>query len=423
MKNLLFTILFFLSTSLLAREPSQLPIPDDLANTKIYLLTVGLGPGIEARYGHTMVRIVYPDQQEENLNWGMFSFEAPNFALNFFLGKLIYSVASESYRNILHRYQHWEHRRLFSNQLNLTSSQKRKFLEAINGFFREQGTHYPYQYFYNNCSTIPRDLLDAALEGRLKAWASAQSSGVSFRWYVYTYLNAPPPVAFFLDILMNSRIDFVINRWQEMFFPLKLQEHVQAFVQFDSEAEVPAGASLLGPTEKLNHFEDVPAAAWHFYPWFLLCSLLLLAPFVLDRIGPRPLFSLPKRKIVAKAAGFYLLLWGFFAGLLGTVMLVSWIFSEHLDLHHNANLWLLWPWDFLYVVPGAALLWGARVGQRSLGWYRSLAVLHLAALLGASLLFMSGIIVQDISRVLIYLGPGIVLANIALSTLKNKLDF
>ena len=39
--------------------------------------------------------------------------------------------------------------------------------------------------------------------------------------------------------------------------------------------------------------------------------------------------------------------WLVFSGLLGTVMTLSWMFSGHMDLHHNANLYLYWPLDLL----------------------------------------------------------------------------
>ena len=36
-----------------------------------------------------------------------------------------------------------------------------------------------------------------------------------------------------------------------------------------------------------------------------------------------------------------------FSGIYGILMLGSWFVSEHLDLHHNINLLLFWPTDFL----------------------------------------------------------------------------
>jgi hypothetical protein len=43
------------------------------------------------------------------------------------------------------------------------------------------------------------------------------------------------------------------------------------------------------------------------------------------------------------------------SGVYGTLMLGSWFFSGHEDLHHNANLLLFWPTDLLGAV--IALRW------------------------------------------------------------------
>jgi hypothetical protein len=46
---------------------------------------------------------------------------------------------------------------------------------------------------------------------------------------------------------------------------------------------------------------------------------------------------------------------GLVNGVFGSVMLVSWFASGHLDLHHNLNLLVFWPTDLLVVI--VALRW------------------------------------------------------------------
>ncbi len=399
-----------------------LPVPSNLERTEIYLLTVGLGPGIEARYGHTIIRVVDGDSgHDENLNWGVFSFDEPNFALNFFLGRLWYWAGSDSYSHILSHYQHYEERPLFSSKFNLSSTQKHTFILAINAFLRRQGGKYPYQYFYNNCATIPRDLLNQVLAGKLEEHFSKQAAGRTFRDYVYTNLNAPPIVAFILDITMNSRLDFEITRWQEMFSPLMLHQHLQHFPQVESPGEISAGMPLLGESHKLNSFSDYPASTWHLYPWWLAGSILLLWPALLERIFVPKRPQRGRRRWTAvvgqKGLGVYLLLWGLFAGLLGTVMTVSWLFSEHLDLHHNANLWFLWPTDFIFAWAGWRLLFTSKFTSKkatnaNFTWQATIctAVLHVLTSAITIALFLTETIQQDISRVLIFLVPGMILA-------------
>ena len=44
-------------------------------NSRVYLLTAGLGETIESRYGHTIVRVLNEEKGTDiNINWGFFSF-------------------------------------------------------------------------------------------------------------------------------------------------------------------------------------------------------------------------------------------------------------------------------------------------------------------------------------------------------------
>jgi hypothetical protein len=169
-----------------------------------------------------------------------------------------------------------------------------------------------------------------------------------------------------------------------------------------------AGTPLLGPTQVLSPYEDAPSSSWHLFPWWCVVSLLLLVPYFLTQgCGSG-------EKIARKSAGLYLVLWGLFAGFVGALMLVSWGFSEHLDLHHNANLLLLWPFDFVYVYIGLRLFRGKSLvnSSRQRRWFKALAGLHLAAIMMACGLWASGVIVQDIHRVLCFLVPAMVLINL-----------
>ena len=63
-----------------------------------FLMTVGVGEGVEQRYGHTVLMIAdYSTGFTHHLNWGTFDFAQPNFYVNFLMGKLRYWLTDYSY--------------------------------------------------------------------------------------------------------------------------------------------------------------------------------------------------------------------------------------------------------------------------------------------------------------------------------------
>jgi hypothetical protein len=119
--------------------------------------------------------------------------------------------------------------------------------------------------------------------------------------------------------------------------------------------------------------------------------------------------DLTQNRVATRLLGFAVSFWGLFAMIFGTVHVGAWLVSEHLDLHHNANLWLFWPTDALYLVVGVTMLFAARLPQWTTGrWFWAYNWAHVAGAITLALLWATGIVVQDVSRVVYYLVvPGI----------------
>jgi hypothetical protein len=85
-------------------------------------------------------------------------------------------------------------------------------------------------------------------------------------------------------------------------------------------------------------------------------------------------------------------------------MAVSWTFSAHLDLHHNANLWLFWPTDFLLIGFGILLWRGADFSVSRAKFWRRYLMVRVSAVILAGLLWLAGAIEQNIASVWLYAG-------------------
>lgn len=414
MKNFFWCLLLFGSWgSSWAVGDSLFEMPARPEQAKIHLMTVGLGEDVYTRFGHSIVRVEDADTgRVQLLNWGLFDFDAPNFYYDFFRGQLIYMMGASDLGRTIHLYQQREQRKVWQQELRLTPEQKSKFLHMIHENGREENIRYPYQYFYNNCATVIRDLLDKVFDGQLEKHFKARIVDKTYRHYVYTNLNKPPPVAMFLDIVMNSRLDFFLSEWHEMFLPDRISLY---FSQFPSRVTDEEGKYLPLLSEPVTLVEngDYPPSSFDAYMIMMLVTLtplfwlgLLLGPGF-KHIGVHAKDQILRVRLALRGIGFLGLLYFTCSFVLGTIMLVSWIFSEHLDLHHNANLFLFWPTDFL-LLPLCGILffkgqvarwfvWGPR-----LRWY---LYLHLGAALIYTLAFLFGLSEQNVTRVTQFVLP------------------
>jgi hypothetical protein len=366
---------------------------EDQAEDEYYLLTLGLGAGVEKRYGHTvLVRKDIRGRVKNAINWGMFSFSEDNFAFNFFLGKLRYWVADQGYDNTVH-WSQVDDRRLIADKINFSEQQKQTLWKLVITNLQEDNKFFWYHYFKNNCSTIPRDYFNLALSGSLKEQLDKQITDKTYRDYVRDNLNYYPYVSFFLDIVMNSNIDYRISKWEEMFYPIKFREHLLNFPQVDDNGDTIAGTRLLGGGSVLTSGKSFASEKVSFN-WIVL---ILGVFFILLSF----LISLKyKSKILARISFFSSNIWWLWSAFLGTVMSVAWMFSGHLDLHHNVNLMIYWPSDVLLLFVNFN-----KLQSNSVTCIRYYLLLHIVAAILHGICGLANIIVQNISWVSVFQVP------------------
>ena len=345
---LLFTVTHVVSVAQGARKNKPKFVPP--ARGEVYLLTAGLGKDIYARYGHSTLRIIDLDSGADyNFNWGIFDYTDPvAFGFVFFKGILTYKLAISGWGAVRRNYTR-QKRWLVQNKINLTEQQKQNLYALLVTNLQPENITYHYQYFYNNCATIIRDYLDLILHTRLKEKTQNAKIEETFRFYVRENLNRPPAIAFSLDLIMNSRIDIQLSKWHEMFYPLKLQEHLAQLQAVDDNGNL-TSKPLLEKDKQLLAGQEFPSSSHvlgNYIPSVIIVLLLITWMLYLRH----------KQHFLRWLVALLLLLGGVFSGAFGLIMLVSWLHSEHFDLHHNLNLLQFWATDLL-VLPcmGVVLL-------------------------------------------------------------------
>lgn len=140
---------------------------------RISLLTCAPGEEIYSLFGHTAIRYEEPARGIDRVyNYGLFSFNTPNFILRFALGKTDYQLGVEDYRRFAAEYEYFG-RSVWQQTLNLTVEEQQQLITLLEENYRPENRIYRYNFFYDNCATRPRDKVEESLQ---KAVANCSSA-------------------------------------------------------------------------------------------------------------------------------------------------------------------------------------------------------------------------------------------------------
>ena len=358
------TVLPFDKTSALEpiESPDQYSLPADMDGVHFYLITVDVGNKVWDNFGHTALRVIDENTNTDVVfNWGVFRINGGlvSFSYNFFKGIMNYELGTQSPSQEFAMYRSQE-RSVWQDRINLTNPQKEILYRRLLWNMQPENIIYPYQYFFDNCTTRVRDYLNEALSSTIETKTSSYDlPSLTFRDQVKGHYESVALIGFSLDVLMNSNIDEPLSQWDEMFLPLKLRERL--YLVESDVAEDGVRNKLLSDPQEVMLFappkvEKDPyqiAFVGLLAPVLMLLSMLKKIPMSYFATHSRIGLKFPS--INYRLLGLLGIVTALFSGIYGILMLGSWFVSEHLDLHHNINLLLFWPTDLLILI--AAMRW------------------------------------------------------------------
>ena len=363
----------------------------------IYLVTINVGDLVFNNFGHTALRIKDEGQYfDQVFNWGIFDFQDPlSFSYRFYRGILRYELGVYPF-SLADRQFRMERRTVWQEKVNLTTEQKTVLLKRIAWNLQPENVAYDYYYFFDNCSTRIRDYIDEAIGGALRQGSEKVRSGRTYRDTVRSHYASNPEIALSLDLLMNHRIDPEMNKWEEMYLPIVMRE-----VMLNFSHNGPEGNTLLTGSEILLEY---PGPKIPLLNGWAFATIFIFAPLLIGN-----LICWRKRDVTTahKCLAAWSIVPMFYFGLAGLLMVATWIWSAHLDLHHNAALWFFWPTDLALLVPLFGLMMkkkGATLGFLS-SRYRLYVYAHALLAILALILWAVGVIDQQIERVVFFLLP------------------
>ena len=298
------------------------------------LLTCAPGTEIYSLFGHTAIRYEnYTRRIDVVFNYGMFSFNTPNFIFRFVAGETDYQLGITPYSYFEAEYA-MRGSSVYQQVLNLTQSEKERLLTILENNYLPENRIYRYNYFYDNCTTRARDKIEECIEGKVIYPDSL--SGKSYRSIVHEFTAGSPWDEFGIDLCLGAEADKEINKRQQMFSPFYMKYYASnAYI-------VDAGGTrrplILDETKIVDVKPDEVQPGFILSP--LMCGALFLALCVVMAWG--------QWKTQRIWWGWDIVLYGL-QGLAGCIIAFLFFFSVHPTVGSNWLLILFNPIPLLYL--------------------------------------------------------------------------
>jgi len=216
--NILLTLFTFLVSIQYITAQKEVQLSE---STQISLLTNTPWDGaVYALYGHTALRVSDPVQQIDFVfNYGLFDFDSPNFMQRFVKGETDYSVGYTNLNRYTFEYQ-MRGIGITEQILNLKQDEKQKVFDALLINCLPENRVYRYNYFYDNCSTRPRDIIENNINGTIIYTPTGKDQ--TYRDLVHECVRSQPWVMFGIDLVIGADADKIITDRQKDFLPAYL---------------------------------------------------------------------------------------------------------------------------------------------------------------------------------------------------------
>jgi hypothetical protein len=297
------------TTKLFAQDSSRL---------QISLLTCQPGQDLNELFGHSALRIIDSNSVNDYVyNYGTFDFDDKNFYIKFIRGKLLYFVDIANYNDFI-GYYFANNRQITEQVLSLTAAEKKAIYNAVILNCKEENKYYKYDFFFDNCTTRLKDLIEKYAKTNSRNTATMPLN-YTFRNAIHQYLDngQQPWSKLGIDILLGAKTDAVMTASQQQFLP----ENLLAALD---KANNP---NIIAQKKEVFQLQQMENKGSFFSP--LVASILFCLAF-------GSVFIWGNRKLQKLLTGFLFLL----AGLFGILLLFMWFGTDHIATKNNYNL--LW---------------------------------------------------------------------------------
>lgn len=252
-------------------ETAVAPCAVEADSLRLSLLTCMPGPEIYALCGHSALR-VRTATGDSIWNYGLFSFDQPNFVYRFVKGETDYMVGAYPTDWFLPEYRE-RGSRIYEQELLLSPEEKRQLLALLKKDLRPENRVYRYNYIKDNCATRIRNHVET-VAGPIR-YTDTLHYG-TYRDEMRAHHANYPWYQFGIDLALGSGLDGELTSRDEMFSPDEMMRRFATAHRAD-------GRPIVAPAKVLSEGSDAAIEGptpWWASPLFIGWLIFFGAVFV-----------------------------------------------------------------------------------------------------------------------------------------------
>ena len=304
-------------------------------DAEISIITIGPGKQLYDSFGHNAIRVSDPSNGKDlAFNYGTFDFNTPNFYIKFGQGKLPYALSVSTYDGFLRNYIA-EKRWIKQQKLDLTYGEKIAIFEFLLNNAQPSNREYQYDFFFDNCATRIRDVLAVNLGSKLSYKPEQYAASLySFRELIQQRLHWNSWGSLGIDIALGAVIDRTANPWEHQFLPDYVFESLKSATITRNNK---TSALIKKETTINNPGPMARNSAFLLSPFFVF---LVLAIGIVYR-------TLRDSKQQKRSRWLDTVLF-FVTGIVGVLLLVLWLATDHTATVTNYNILWAFPLNLIF---------------------------------------------------------------------------
>jgi len=330
--KVIYTFLFSILLGLISTNAQEISLSE---NAEVSILTIGPGQQLYDSFGHNAFRIKDPSLNIDVVyNYGTYDFDTPNFYLKFAQGKLMYQLAYNNYKPFYNYYVR-QNRWVKEQILNLTPSEKQAMFDYLLNNAKPENKDYLYDFLFDNCATRIRDVLVTVLGDDLIYYDDYINEEYTFRQLIQKNVYWNSWGSFGMDLAIGAVVDQNATAWQYQFLPQYVFEAAAiATLQKDKTQR-----NLVKKTNFIfENTKNDSNGNFFLSPLFIFGIIGLLILFITYKDSKNK-----TRSRYLDGAIFLV------TGLIGILILLLWLATEHSTTAHNYNLLWAFPLSLIFM--------------------------------------------------------------------------
>ncbi|MEI9918765.1 MAG: DUF4105 domain-containing protein [Bacteroidota bacterium] len=316
-------------------QPKIANTPKLSPTAEISILTLGPWQGeLYSAFGHSAIRVYDPEFSFDAFyNYGVFSFNQPNFYLNFARGHLNYKLDVDPYTPWRDYYVS-ENRFVHEQILNLNAEQKQKVFDYLYWNSMPENQYYLYDYFYNNCATKLRDIIKISLKDEVQFDSTFITTDYTIRNLTDLYLQHQPWGDLGIDICLGLPMDKHASPYEYMFLPDYIEQSFDHATIRNDSVTMPLVKANVPVYESTP--QEIPRTWIH--PWLVFGLFLALTILITWR-------DIKSHK---QSKWFDVIVFGV-VGLVGLLLFLLWTATDHRAAARNLNILWAMPLHLVFL--------------------------------------------------------------------------